>query len=388
MIETVSPWVLPNGTEYRRIPARPPHLRPPDYEAQFDSYTVFYDCFRLHANQVMLLGPPLHQFPGVLDSLQITSLPSGTICPYVVDHKFTTSFSNPRNHTLCRVVVDVPESDVSLQLTSTAGNAQLTIVPPAFEQFRGKRVLLTESRNNHLTWICDWMRFHRDIQNADAMLLYDNSSDAYSIEALLSAMQQVAGFSTITVVSWPFKFGPQGIGRGTWDSSSCQDGAIEDARWRFLAQAHAVLQCDIDELVLSEASLFDRAVASAAGCVKFHGRWVNAPTTEPTLRHRESTLQLRPRWRFKDLRLKDMHRCPTKWVVVPERCPPASQWTVHEIVGMPARTLRMAEACYRHVAHLSTKWKNNRTGIVNADRAKHVPDTLLQQAFTRVQWDS
>ena len=388
MIQTASPWVLAEGATHRREPARPLHRRPADFAAQFDACTIFYDCFRLNATQVMLPGPPLNQFAGVLDSLHITSMPSGNVCRFAVEHKFTASFANPRKHTLCRVIVEVPESDASLQMHSNAGNAVLEIRPLAADLFRGKRVLLTLSRNNDPAWICDWMRFHRDLQNADAVLLYDNGSTAYKVDSLLAAMKQVSGFSAIAVVAWPFKYGPQGIGRGTWDSSFCQDGALEDARWRFLAQAYAVLSCDVDELALAEyPDLFDRASASPTGYVKFSGRWVNAFAPQTPPRHRDSTLQLKPRWRWKGFRLKDVHRCPAKWAAVPGRCPHAAQWTVHEIVGMRTRTLPVAEALYRHFRQIGTNWKNNRAGILPADRALHREDAKLREAFAKVDWE-
>ena len=70
---------------------------------------------------------------------------------------------------------------------------------------------------------------------------------------------------------------------------------MEDARWRYLADAYAVLNCDIDELALSaQGNIFDQAAASAAGYVKFSGRWVtprSSDEAEMIPRHQESTQQ-------------------------------------------------------------------------------------------------
>jgi Glycosyltransferase family 92 len=389
MIEAASSWVLPESSTFRREPARPAHLRQANFETQFDAFTVFYDCFRLTKTQVMLIGPPLNRFEGVLDSLTITSPSTGSQCHYQVDHQFTTAFVNRRTHNLCRILVDVPEGDATLHLHSNAGDTTLEIRPNPCELFRGKRVLFTLSRNNHPAWICDWMRFHRDLQSADTVLLYDNDSTAYTVESLLAAMNQVSGFDVICVVKWPYKYGPQGIGRGTWDSSFSQDGAMEDARWRFLADAHAVLNCDIDELVLSPGgNVFDRAAGSTSGCIRFSGRWVNTNSdrgqAEP--RHKESTYQLPPRWRWKGVRPKDLNLCPTKWVVVPNRCPAEAHWSVHEIVGMRAQKLKLSETCYRHFRQISTNWKNRRTAIQVSDRMRYKDERLLE-AFASVKWD-
>jgi len=396
VIESASSWVLPEDAEYRREPARPVNRRPADFEALFDARTVFYDCFRITATRVMLIAPPLNRFDGVLDSLSITSLPTGGQCRYAVDHKFATGFARRQTHTMCRVVVDVHESEASLRVQCRAGSAVLPIRPGSCEVFRGRRVLLTLSKNNDLRWIRDWMRFHRDLHNADAVLLYDNGSTKYTTLSLLEAMQQVSGFKEIAVVEWPYKYGPQGIGRGTWDSAFCQDGALEDARWRFLADAYAVLSCDIDELVLSKAgSVFDQAAGAAEDHVRFSGRWVHAPAPPPNgskdsdqavTRHRDSTHQLLPQWRWKTVRPKDVNLCPAKWAVVPNRCPQAAQWSVHEIVGMGARLLKPGETSYRHFRQIGTNWKNNHASF-ELSRRKHKEDARLREAFASVRWD-
>lgn len=391
MIETVSSWTLPETSGYRREPARPVELRQANFDAQFDWHTVFYDCFRLQATRAMLIGPPLNRFEGILDALKIHALPSGNECRYQVQHKFTTAFANRRTDNLCRILVVVPEGDTCLQLQTIAGSKVLDIRPRAREVFRGRRVLFTLSKNNHPTWICDWMRFHRDLHAADAVLLYDNASTAYTAEELLDKMNQVCGFSAICIVSWPYKYGPQGVGRGTWDSAFSQDGAMEDARWRYLADAYAVLNCDIDELALSaQGNVFDQAAASTAGYVKFSGRWVAARNNEEAEmipRHHQSTQQLLPQWRWQGFRPRDVKLCPAKWAVVPNRCPANAHWSVHEIVGMRARVMKRDAACYRHFGQISTNWKNNRKAMELSDRVPHEEDVKLQQAFAKVKWD-
>jgi hypothetical protein len=394
MIETASSWVLPDSAPYRREPARPVDRRPANFESLFDARTVFYDCFRLTPTKVMLIGPPLTRFDGILDSLSISSLPEGTQCRYEVDHKFATGFPNRRIHNLCRVVADVPENASALHLESAAGKTVVEIRPNAGEMFRERRVLVTLSRNNDLSWICDWMRFHRDLQSADAVLLYDNGSTAYTVRSLFEAMMQVSGFKAICVVEWPYKYGPQGVGRGTWDSAFCQDGALEDARWRFLTDAYGVLSCDVDELCLShQGSVFGQASSSKSGYVKFSGRWVNALSTPENSstpvpsRHRDSTHQLLPHWRWKTLRPKDMNLCPAKWAVVPRRCPQNAQWSVHEIVDMQGRRLPIDETCYRHFRQIGTNWKSNRTRVEPHRPRDYKPDGTLLEAFAKVNWD-
>lgn len=392
MIETPSSWVLPVNSTYRREPVRPLNRRQPAFDSEFDALTVFYDCFRATATKVMLLGPPLNKFPGILDSLTITAVPSGTKCPFQVEHQCTTTFANRQTQSVCRLTVEVPEGDSSLQLQSTAGSTLMEIRPRACEAFRGKRVLFTLSKNNDPQWIRDWMRFHRDLHHADAVLLYDNGSTNYTPAALLEAMKQVSGFSVVSVVQWPFKYGPQGVGRGTWDSSYAQVGMMEDARWRFLSEAHAVLNCDIDELVLSrEVDLFDRTAASPSRYLQFSGRWVNmladAAQDPSTPRHRESVYQSLPQWRWQGLGPADIKLCPAKWAVVPAHCPANALWSAHEIVGMRANKLKSGDIGYRHFAQISTHWKKQRRAMGPSDLRLHKEDLQLLDAFSKVKWD-
>ena len=389
MVETVSSWVLPENSQHRREPARPQKLRQAHFDTQFDWRTVFYDCFRISETQAMLIGPPLIKFPGLLGSLKISSSPSENPCRFEVQHKFTTGFANRRTDNLCRILVEVPAGDHCLNLYSAAGQTTMGLSLNGRELFRGRRVLFTLSKNNHPQWICDWMRFHRDMQSADAVLLYDNDSNAYSAESLLEQMQQVSGFQSVGVVAWPYKYGPQGVGRGTWDSAFCQDGALEDARWRFLNDAYGVLNCDIDELVLShEGNVFEKAANSKAGYVRFAGRWIASSPLEGkgTPRHRESWLQLSPRRRWTGLRLKDANLCPTKWALAPSRCPAEAHWSVHEVVGMRTAAMQEDDTCYRHFTRIGTNWKNNRQSIDNGAKQQR-EDVALRQAFARVRWE-
>jgi hypothetical protein len=387
LVETASVWALPEDSAYRRKSIRPRNRRPGNFEALFDALTVVYDCFRVAPTRALLIAPPLNRFAGILDSLVIRS--GGKECSYRVEHKFTTALPNRRLDNLCRIWVDVPADAASLHLQSKAGEATLDIRPNACEMFRGRRVLFTLSQNNNPAWICDWMRFHRDLQQADAALLYDNGSTAYTAQCLLEKMRRVPGFSVVRVVAWPYKYGPQGIGRGTWDSAFCQNGAMEDARWRFLNETQGVINCDIDELALSgQGTLFENAAASATGYVRFSGRWVNGPKKDPSLlRHKDNTNQLLPQWRWKGFRPKDINLCPTKWAVAPSRCLEEAHWTTHEIVGMRSQDLKPAQTCYRHFLKITTNWKTNRRDLKSNTPAPHKQDAELQQAFAKVNWE-
>jgi hypothetical protein len=389
MICPVSSWALPEDSKYAREPVGLKTAQPEDFDAKFDRLTVFYDCFRVSDTRVVLIGPPLISFPGILDSLEIRSTLLAKQCAWEVRHRSTPRFGNRSVDNLTEVRVDVAAGDTCLHLQSAAGQNTLEIQPGGCDLFHGKRVLFTLSKNNDPQWICDWMRFHRDMQGADAVLLYDNGSTAYTVCALHEQMRQVSGFAVICIVSWPYKYGPRAAGRQVWDYAYCQGGVMEDARWRFLAGAYGVLNCDIDELALSrEGNLFDKAAATDVGCLRFAGRWVTPPfaSDQAAPRHRESTDQLLPQWRWQGPRLKDKNLCPSKWVVVPGRCPAEAHWSVHEIVGRPSSVVKQSDTHYRHFTRIGTNWKNNRH-LIEGDASRRKKDIELEQAFARVRWD-
>ena len=386
-----SPWILPSDSGFCREPDRPERYRPSDFEAKFDAQTIFYDCFRLRDAQAMLIGPPLLKFKGVLDSLTIRSLPSGSECRFTVRHQFRQ----------CRIIADVRQSDSSLYLHCAAGEAIMAVRPDDCETFRGRRVIFTLSKDNHPQWVCDWMRFYRDVHGADGVLLYDNGSTSQPVEPLLGAMRRVRGFKSVCVVSWPYKYGPQGFDGWHWDSNFCQDGALEDARWRYLATADAVLNTDIDELVVSDhRDVFEAALRSNRAYVRFQGRWA-VPWREAPLpyicqgspdgdvpRHKESMHQLRPHWRWGKFRFQDKNLCPAKWAVVPGRCPVSAQWSVHSILGMRGQTLSPKDLAYRHFREITTNWKYRRSDVGPGERQGAREDELLEEAFARVEWNA
>src|ERR1700678_3282232 len=85
MIETVSSWILPETSEYRREPARPGERRQANFDALFDWHTV----------------------------------------------------------NLCRIRIEVSEGDTCLRFQTIAGSKILDIRPDARQVFRGRRVLFT-----------------------------------------------------------------------------------------------------------------------------------------------------------------------------------------------------------------------------------------------------
>jgi hypothetical protein len=378
------PILLPRFTGMRREPTRPIALRDEGFETQFDTTTLFFDAFRCESDdRIVLLGPPLLNLAPGFAKMRVAALPSRAQC----------SFELRQLDRHMQIWVIAPRGTEALRFSGTIGEFEVAVARPAASPFRDRRVIFTLSKDNDIEWVCDWVRFNRDIHGANAVLFYDNNSTRYTSDELLDALQSLAGIEEVAVVHWPFLYGPQGtLARGLWDSDFCQLGAWEHARRRFLSQARSVMNSDIDELVVcdDQRSVFERTERSPLGIQRYGGRWVigtGEPRFDALPRHRDFDVTLRPQMRrTRFLFKRDAVACFPKWTLVPRRCPEHTQWKVHTIGGwLPAR-LKTAKASFRHFREIGGNWKYDRKLREPFDAARHVRDEALLRAFDRVDW--
>jgi hypothetical protein len=385
-----NPTLLPQFTPLRRQSMRPLDARNADFDAQYDNETLFYDVFWATAMphgqpEIVALGPPLHNLAAATQDLRVSNVADGAALPW--------RYQALDRHMQIRITA--PHTVTALRFQSSLGDFTVQVPPRRPSLFDGKRVLMTMSKNNKLQWIVDWVRYHRDVHGVDAVLLYDNSSTAYSVGDLAAALAGIQGVVG-GVVPWPFKYGPQGMdAKRFWDADYCQHGVFEHARRQYLTGAHSVINADVDELVLSEdgASVCDAAANSWSGIVRYYGRWTigcetqSAKARTPGSRHKDFNVVLRP-----DIQRRyglipiDTNRCPAKWTVVPSRCPDTSQWRPHVIDRWPVARLWTNAFSYRHFRELSNGWKYQRGASVAFDPVLHEHDPHLAQAYNKVQW--
>lgn len=368
----VSPVALPDDSAVQREPPRPPEGRQPGYEEQFDALTLFYDVFWC-GRCVMLVGPPLLNLEGL------------------AFERISARGRSPQLRTLRldraqRTVVRGGQSGaVREALQALQASGRVVIGPDLAEFFRGSRVLVTKSKDNPLDWVREWAKFHARTQAVNAVLIYDNGSTSYSVEDLLATLRQVQELDRVTVVVWPFKFGPQApvVPKGQlnpwWDSDFCQYGLLEHARWRLLRFAAGVINADIDELLLSPpgTTVFDYALKARCGVVQYTGTWVdNVPTGGAS----------RSAYRAFPFTNEALGPCRTKWCSVPGQLPPGAQWRVHDVVGTEslvhprARPWLSSPVSYRHFLGMTTGWRYARPAVT-FDPSVHRRDRALEEAL-------
>jgi hypothetical protein len=342
-------------------------LRPQGFEEKFDRQTLFYDAFAFDPETVVLVGPPLWNLSSYLASAWVGSTR--------LLKQLKGTYDRGRSIDLW---LQLP-CDRKLMLVFPFGAFQLPLQDAQHQLFAGKRVLYTLSRDNEIQWIADWIRFHRQNHGADAVLLYDNMSVIYAPASLENQLRQIFPEMEIHVVDWPFLYGPPGLGKNHWDSDFCQTGAFHDARFRFLARARSVLNCDVDELVLSSRgeSVFAAAESAPSGCVFFRGRWVSTGTARPVtggvIRHSDFVY------------LEESEPCPFKWCAVPYRCSLVSAWGPHSIWNFDSEALSENSFSYRHFRAVSTGWKYDRSWLRQVDPSKERLDGLLRASFGLIE---
>jgi hypothetical protein len=370
----LSPLELESDSPIRRTMPRPPHLRQPDYEERYDFSTVFYDCFAsIDPGWIVFVGPPLLN----LEPTAIPALPTAFGCssPSDVSLRHLTACTQLKLRTVEKHALFQP---------GAFKQVHIDVQPHQSALFRGRKVLLTKSKDNDLRWIYEWALFFARMHGSDAVLLYDNASTRYEIFEIHETVSSVPGIEVAVVVRWPYKFGPvgsesfhgpQGL---PWDSTYSQFGILEHARHRFLALADAVVNADVDELILTKtrASVFELIARSDTGYLEYPGYWIENAT--------ESACDSRGHSDFVYRSARPMELSDPKWTIAPRRCPPGSQWWVHKVSGVQPDALS-SEVSFRHFRAINTSWKYPRDKLERPNSLDYVRDDELiawMQRFT------
>lgn len=230
---------------------------------QYDNETLFYDLIDLGQCHYCLVAPPLYNLRPVLDTMLTKCAPSIRVS---VRHR----------HAYDEIYLTVPPADdTSFRRNLTEKfNLQPSSIDPSL--FSGRRVLFTQNKNNNLEWLQYWMAFHHKHHGADALMLFDNNSDRYSLDTLRSTLLDQPGFASVRIVGSDHRYMPSAA--TCTNMHSClflQSALMRIARLRWLSHAASILSCDIDELVIHDEgkSVFQAAEKSWFGAEVFNGAW-------------------------------------------------------------------------------------------------------------------
>ncbi len=307
------------------------------YIQTYDRTTLWYDAF-WRDGRVILICPKLLNFAPLIRSARF--MLDGQPTKRARLRRYPRYDLIELRSRYCPAEVSVMGS--GLDLATTVSTTEL-------DRFAGMNTHFTMSRDDHPDWIRDFAFYHRKNHGLQAMVLFDNGSTRYPMNAVEEALQQ-AGLSDYLIVSAPTPYGRTGSGRLKYEAMFLHTALINVARLRFLGHARAVLNADIDELVWTAgATVFDKAVNSRLGYVSFAGEW-RYPRRSPAEHalHSEHD-QISP----------ENKPCPAKYCVVPRGPFGRLSWDVHKIGPSPLKKLfRRSDIGFLHCRRITTDWKN------------------------------
>ncbi|WP_151811214.1 hypothetical protein [Acinetobacter bereziniae] len=368
-IVKISPCIIPDDKHYNRTPPREPHLQPDDYQEKFDFKTLSFDTF-FSEGKVILSGPPLYGLESFVEkgSFQLDNHDySQNVCVRQLDRA------------QCTHITQVDKKPQRLIWEYDNISIKSDVNDNFLNEFRGKKVLFTLSKNNKFEWIYDWILFYQRYHDVDTVLFYDNNSDHYTLDELKSYLLDKAINIDIYLVPWNFKYGPQGgiysgKGRAPWDSDFCQYGMFEHAKHRFLKYSTGVINADIDELIITpnQESIF--VLLGDNKGLLYPGYWIQSIPLDSKNETRFFNYAYRS--------IKDQHS-DNKWCINPSKIDEKIQWKVHSIRKTPLKAI--SDVYYAHFKAINYNWKTQRVNNIELDNSIHYVDhnvyTSLKNLF-------
>ena len=217
------------------------------------------------------------------------------------------------------------------------------------------------------------------IHGVTSALIYDNNTTKYKLNELADKIKKIETLENVTLVKWPYKYGPVtkalsgkkgGAKRHRSDSNYCQSSVLEHARRKYLAEAELVINCDIDELIVSKNAVEINQEIEKSGSpgVLFAGHWIL-----PITKELDERTALHKDYYLYD---PDAPKCPAKWAIKPKKMPEDCQWMTHRISKLTLPTSK--NLVFRHFRGINTNWKVDRTTPPESNASSLVDEPLVR----------
>jgi len=350
---------LPEDGTVLRNHTRQPARRTEHYTARFDRTTLYYDLVRHEGRERSLMTAP----------------PLDNLWPFLRDGITSKGNSIPLKRRQFQKYEQIWLPDLP-DLTLTINDQSCRLIPRAdiARLFKDLNCSVTLNRDNDLDWIQSWARYHCRVHGLEGVLIFDNGSTTYSASTLAETLADVSPLRMIAVVSAPFPYGTTDpVKRGERRENYLQPALLNLARTDMLRHARAVLNVDIDEIVLSRnsESVFDRTVRSPFGLARLPVYWAHpAPGVEGAALQSAHTYRNAPKL-----------RTPRKWCVRPDHGLGRLSWHVHHVGGDIAKVI--PEAQEHEVVHCFATTTNWRNGPRHRRRENLIHDPELEDLMHR-----
>jgi hypothetical protein len=361
---------LPEAQTLRRLPRAAGKPRPAAFLERFEDRALVYDCFR-HADgqRILLVGPPPMNLAPHYRQARYTALPSNA--PLRARHHASLS-------TMITELSGAPTGTTAVRFSLAGSDHELAVGPNLAEQFAGKRVVFTMSKDNDLAWVAEWARWHVKLQGANSVVFFDNGSMRYATGEIEETLLAIDGLGKVAVLDWPFRYGmtDEALNVNPFYVLFLQVSSMSVALRRMAAGAYGLMNCDVDELVATPPgeTAFDLAHVARQGLLVMRGRYMEPVPTggAPGTRTHRNYHHM-----FGDQRRAASR--PRKWVLDPMRPWVRDNLSVHPymhwIDGRPWFGKSASEhVFYRHFRAINTGWKDDRADAGGIEPASLVRD--------------
>ncbi|MDX8353652.1 glycosyltransferase family 2 protein [Cognatiyoonia sp. IB215182] len=239
--------------------------------------------------------------------------------------------------------------------------ATLTPAEAELPLFEGRNAIVAERNGEDATTVLEWLHYHMDRHDLEGVVLLDRAKPGADPD-FVSDLTAVLPDLPVVLVSSDLPLGkpgfppeahpfcvPEAPGKDRmkvpapdpWQAPLGVLTWYEITRMRFLAEARAVANIDVHDLITaSETSAFDRAVGAKGGLITLSGRhcypWRTRPN-QPTRFADHICVQF------------DARGGRMRWCLAPAKAPDAAVWRMVRVGNaVPDRTQRTG--FYRHMA--------------------------------------
>ena len=359
MVENLSRFTFPIDWGFCRTPARPVDLQVLDFEKLYDYQTLWNDAVQINQQVILLIGPPLYNTATWLKNHCRFEEADGKLIPWIPIEMDRT----------CVIQLHTDKWTDLIFLNDKQHRHAIKINSPSLD-FNNKKVIVTISKNHPISWLQQWIDYHRVVHNLEGLLLYNNQSTIYSSLELEQSLAR--DDMTIKVVDYNVPFGVMGGGlwewqgrSGTylpWDSDFSQYVMLEHAKWRYLHCAKLAINADTDELIYingaSLDNLADYCVDNEDSVWLYNGTWIEPVDSKTGIIANSIPFDQRSFSNYWHTNHSNQRGIGVKWALNPARNL-QYQWHLHKTFGPHKSTEFIG---FGHYLAMNTSWSWQRDG--------------------------
>lgn len=375
MAEKLNKILYPENWGFVREPARPVDLRVLDFDKTYDFNTLWNDIIQINQNTILLIGPPLYNTVNFLQNNCKFTDNSGNLLPW-------------RHQAMDRVDYIIIESATYLDRICLHDRETTHLLPVSYPRndFLNKKVIVTISKNHPISWLQQWIHYHKTIHNIEGYLIYNNQSTDYTSDELESQLSRHD--VTVRIIDYDVPFGTMGGGlwewqgkSGTtlpWDSDFSQYVMLEHAKWRYLHSAKLAINADTDELLILKNNSLDQIAnycsSSSNSVWLYKGVWIEPVNSVSGQIANELSFNQRHFKNYYHSTFSNQRGIGIKWMLNPAKNL-THQWMLHKTTGPHMMT---DEILFGHYMAMNTSWSWTRD-IFSGDSNQLTEITELKQ---------